>query len=461
MPTKFVACLLLIAGQLAGQGGSGRVSPASARSGTVSWTAADTILIGELSGGTLAASGARLRCTGLLQAHRVLKGDAVPGSQFSLAWEFEPTLPVNARAGVPLPPQYGLWMLERTVEGSLRPLRFPPPSNALGGYYVPFPPTQPSGSLAYTNEAPLDRKLAAELAAAMESIASTAGDNLNVKWTVPPSEGGGRLSESASRFQPLVRLLLSTGYSSAAPVFQYLSESSYPNLRSAGIVGRLRGGDAEAALALERDASRLADTVAMFDLSSTLMSFRWQDDLPAAHALARTALGDTQLPGLETVAAARVSSLRKMEFLPYLAVMLESPNTGNRDTALMGLCTMVRQTPIQPTDFGGLWKPEMQQYCPNHSPLQDPAEERVYLDFWRQWWADNREKVQADPNVPRPVAPARYFSNAAVAGERIPVPMTRRLGMFVNMAASFKRGREARRGLPRTNPLRVACWGLA
>jgi hypothetical protein len=141
-----------------------------------------------------------------------------------------------------------------------------------------------------------------------------------------------------------------------------------------------------------------------------------------------------------------VSYLQKIEFLPYLAVMLESPNTGNRDTALMGLCTMVRQTSIQPRDSGGLWKPDMQQYCPNHSPLQNPAEERVYLDFWKQWWADNREKIQADPNVPRPVAPARYFSNATVAGERITVPMTRRLRMFVNMADSLKRGREAQAG---------------
>jgi hypothetical protein len=350
-------------------------------------------------------------------------------------------------------------MLERTVEGSLRPLRFPSPGNALDGYYVSLPATQPYGRLAYGKEAPLDFKLAAELAAAMESIATTAGDDLNVKWTVPPSEGGGRLTESVVRYELLVRLLLATSYSAAAPVFQYLSESPYPNLRSAGIVGRLRGGDAEAAMALERDASQLADTVAMFDLSSTLMSFRWQDSLTAAHALARAALGETQLPGLESVVAGQVSYLQKTEFLPYLAVMLESPNTGNRDTALMGLCTILRRTSNQPRDFGGLWKPEMQQYCPNHSPLQDPAEERVYLDFWKQWWVDNREKIQADPNVPRPVAPARYFSKAPVAGERIPVPMTQRLQLFVNMAASLKRRREAQSGPSADKPVTGSVLG--
>jgi len=208
MPHMRALCLFAIAQLLAGQVRPGGPS-AGARPGTVSWEAADTILIGELTGGTLVASGARLRCTGFLQAHRVLKGDAGPGSQFSLAWEFEPMLPVIARARAPLPPQYGLWMLERTAEGSLRPLRSPMTSNALGGHYLPLPPTQPAGSLAYTKESPLDFKLAAELAAAMESIAVTAGDNLNVKSNVPPSEGGGRMTESASRFKPLLSLLLS------------------------------------------------------------------------------------------------------------------------------------------------------------------------------------------------------------------------------------------------------------
>lgn len=196
-------------------------------------------------------------------------------------------------------------------------------------------------------------------------------------------------------------------------------------------------------MALERDATRLADTIAMFDLSPSLMGFRWRDNLAAAHALARTALGETQLLGLETVAAARMPYLQGLEFIPYLAVMLESPNTGNRGAALMGLCMMLRQTSTQPSSFGRLWKPEMQQYCPNQSPRQAPAEERVYLDFWKQWWADNREKIQADPNVPRPVAPARYFSNARIAAEPVPVPMTQRFRMFVNRAASLERTREA------------------
>src|SRR5512141_2248956 len=122
MASKLVVGLFVVAGVLAGQVRSGNVSPPGATSGTVTWAAADIILVGELSGGALAASGTGLRCTGLLQAHRVLKGDASPGSQFSLAWEFEPMLPVNTKPGAPLPPLFGLWMLERTAEGSLRPL---------------------------------------------------------------------------------------------------------------------------------------------------------------------------------------------------------------------------------------------------------------------------------------------------------------------------------------------------
>jgi hypothetical protein len=438
---SFFALAALLAAQVAPS------APQPARSGNLPkgpWETADILVVGELSGATLTASGARMRCKGLLRVSRVLKGAFGSGEQFPLDWEFTPSAPLNLRTSSSLPPQNGLWALERTAEGSVRPLpfpQFPPQGTALGEYLLLLPENPPSGSLAYRPDAPLETKVASELAAGLESIVLTAGDQVNLQWITPTSGGRvARITEPAGRFRALLSSLATLDYTAAGPAYSYLSNSPDANLRAAGLLGRMRGGDDEAALAFEYNAPQLAGTVAILELSQSILPVPWQDRLAAAHALARAALGETELRSLETAVAGRLPSTRRPEFLPYLAVMLESPDSGVRSAAIFGMCSLLRATPPPWGSPGGLRNDSIWEHCPQSSP-RDAAEERPYLEFWKQWWASNREAIQADPAVPRPVVPTRYQVNAQLEDDRVQLPIEARFQILIGMVVSYQRMR--------------------
>jgi hypothetical protein len=446
-PHKLVGCLWLLAGLLAAQ-----VAPSGpASQGVVSgvpeypWKTADVVLVGELTGGILSASGARVRCNGMLQAHRVFKGDLAPGAQFPVAWEFVPGAPLNVKTAPSLSPQYGLWALERTADGVLRPLQFPqlsPQNSVLGTSLLEMPPARPSGRLAYPADATLHGKLASELAAGMESMAAADGDRLNPQPSPLPSGGVAlKFTQPVRRFQTLLTALTRLNYADAERVYRYLSASPLPELQGAGIAGLLRNADAEAALALERDAPRLANAVAIFEMPRILTGIPFADNPAAAHALARAALGETELRGLETRLPGLVSSTRSLEFLPYFVVMLESPNLDARNAALVGFCSLLRPSSLRPAPPGGYWKPEMQRYCPERS-LPDVAQQKVYVDLWKHWWDDNRQQIEADPAVPHPAVPARYRLNEQREDEYVQAPLELRFEILMREIVSFQRMRQ-------------------
>jgi hypothetical protein len=409
----------------------------------------------------LTASGVSLRCTGTLQVVRALKGEMLSGARTPLSWEFEPRGVSRVVAGSPVPPLYGLWALKR-AGGSLQPLQFnssPFDSAVLGRSFLPLPRTTPTGDLAYGQDVPAGAKIAAELGAAMENMAIAIMDRLRTEFQVMPAGGvSARPIQAAdagpiSLFQALLRALSDLRDADTAPVYKYLSVSPYPDLQMTGIAGRLRSGDAEAALQLERSAPLLNHTVAFSEIPGSLGRFPWRDSPAAALALARTAVGETELAGLELSVAGGLARSGRLEYLPYLAVMLGSPNMGVREAAIGGICSLLRPSTRARGASGGLWRPEMQQFCSVDSPpLRDTAEERPYLDYWTQWWAANQERIPTDPAVPRPVAPGRYLSARRVEVVRKTVLADRRFEIFFRELDAFRNAKKARAAATGTQP---------
>ena len=96
---------------------------------------------------------------------------------------------------------------------------------------------------------------------------------------------------------------------------------------------------------------------------------------------------------------------------------------------------MLTPTPSPRGLRGGLRDDSIWENCPQRLP-RDAAEERPYLEFWKQWWTSNREAIQADPAVPRPVAPTRYRVNAKLEDDRVQLPIEARFPVFISMVVS-------------------------
>ena len=140
------------------------------------------------------------------------------------------------------------------------------------------------------------------------------------------------------------------------------------------------------------------------------------------------AIGETPLPGIEGGAAFQLASTRSPEFLPYLIVMLDSPNPNTRELALMSFCRLLRDQT--------LWAAEMPGYCPNRVPFNDPQAEQKDIRFWKEWWQNHRVEIAKTVTLPNASAPARYNIVEKTDWQMVEVPMEVRFLSVLNMAGS-------------------------
>jgi hypothetical protein len=124
-----------------------------------------------------------------------------------------------------------------------------------------------------------------------------------------------------------------------------------------------------------------------------------------------------------------LASTRNPEFLPYLMVMLESPNAGTRDATLMAFCQLLRDQKF--------WMAEMAEYCPNHSPLNDAATEQKDIRFWKDWWQAQRVEIAKAFTLPTVLAPTRYNVVEKSGWQMVEAPMEIRFMALLNMVRSF------------------------
>lgn len=399
----------------------------SAHSG---WSFTDTlqtatdVLVGDIVSGSAVDDGSQVSVKATLRVVRVLGGDAAAGSDLAIQWQYRPTLLESPAVTSTVPKVRGLWFFRR-AEGRLQALQADAMMPSLGGFYLPAG----DAPRYYSPNSPLPYKIACEIAPVIEDLVARHGDDLGPHAPQAPVAGAPPAwARTVAQFNALTMALQGLG-KSAAEAYTYFSSLPDPKLKLFGIQGRLATGDASALLDLEKNFAVVARAFNSGSMPMTSMGIDVRADLPAAHALGRLAIGETPVPGIEGGAASQLASTRSPEFLPYLIVMLGSPSPGTRDVTLMSFCQLLRDQKF--------WTAEMSGYCPNHAPLNDPAEEQKDIRFWKEWWQTHRADIAKTVTLPNVVVPARYNAPENTAWQPAQVPMEIRFMSLLNLAGSL------------------------
>jgi hypothetical protein len=385
-------------------------------------TATD-VLVTDIVSGSAIDEGSQVSVKAVLRVVRVLGGNAAPGSNLAIQWQYRPMPLESPSVTSTVPKVRGLWFFRR-AEGNLQPLQANVMMPSLGGFYLPAS----DAPRYYGESASLPYKIACEIAPVIEDLVARHGGDLGPHAPQAPVGGAPpQWMQTVTQFNALTMALQRLG-KAAAEAYAYFSALPDPKLKLVGIQGRLETGDASALLDLEKNLATLAPALNRGSMPMTSMGIDVRENLPAAHALGRLAVGETSLPGIEGGAASQLASTRSLEFLPYLIVMLGSPNPGTRDLALMSFCPLLRNQRF--------WTPEMPGYCPSRAPLNDPAAEQKDIRFWNEWWQTHRVEIAKTVTLPNVSAPARYSVPQNTGWQPVEVPMEIRFMSLLSMAGS-------------------------
>ena len=389
------------------------------------WSFSDTlqtasdVLVADITSGSAADNGSQVTVKATLHAVRVLSGDINAGADLVVEWHYRPNPGESPAVTTKVPLARGLWFLRKDSNGALEPMQAGMMS-PMGNSFLPLGASAPS----YADGEPLQTKVAREIAAALEELATEHAAALAPR---PPERTV--WSNPRAQYQSLTVALQAIDQAAAMEVYQSLSMLPDPNLKALGIFGRLRAGDAAVIFELERNlATVLSANRALETHPVSLNGLNLRGNLAAAHALARIALSDPTIPGLDGELALVLARTRSAEMLPYLMVMLGSPEPGIRDSALMSFGFLLGPMP----DPSALWEPEMAGYCPMGSPVNDREIEQKDIQFWTQWWESHREEIAKTVALPTAAAPARYGAARREEGE---IPIEIRFEFLLHMAA--------------------------
>ena len=389
------------------------------------WSFSDTlqtasdVLVADITSGSAADNGSQVTVKATLHAVRVLSGDINAGADLVVEWHYRPNPGESPAVTTKVPLARGLWFLRKDSNGALEPMQAGMMS-PMGNSFLPLGASAPS----YADGEPLQTKVAREIAAALEELATEHAAALAPR---PPERTV--WSNPRAQYQSLTVALQAIDQAAAIEVYQSLSMLPDPNLKALGIFGRLRAGDAAVIFELERNlATVLSANRALETHPVSLNGLNLRGNLAAAHALARIALSDPTIPGLDGELALVLARTRSAEMLPYLMVMLGSPEPGIRDSALMSFGFLLGPMP----DPSALWEPEMAGYCPMGSPVNDREIEQKDIQFWTQWWESHREEIAKTVALPTAAAPARYGAARREEGE---IPIEIRFEFLLHMAA--------------------------
>ncbi len=388
---------------------------------------ANDVLVADITAGSAVDTGSQFTVQATLNTVRILRGDIAPGTDFTLQWHYRPRPRESPAVTTKVLHTRGLWFLRKNPDGGLEPMQAGVLMAPMGGSFLPLGSSAPS----YADDEPLQAKIAREIGAALEDlVAEHSADldsprrELNANRTVPA------WIDAGAQYQSLTMALQSLHRAAAGEVYQLLSTLPDPHLKTLGIFGRLGAGDTAAVPELEKNLPTVLSASAgvhAYPFPPFLGSLDLKNDLPAAHALARIALSDTTIQGLDGNLAFALVRTRSPEMLPYLIVMLQSPNPGIRGSALMGFCQLLGPMPT-PT---ALWSPEMAGYCPNGWPINDRELERKDIQFWTGWWESHRDQIAKTVALPDVTPPARYSGAVRQSPE---IPRELRFEVLVHMA---------------------------
>jgi hypothetical protein len=337
---------------------------------------ADLIVVGTAGGAFQASPAASFS----LQVSRVIKGDTtLAGSVIPIHWSggtasARETGATMDAAGI------GLWFLQRS-SGDWALLPVFQGSVPLGMTFFPASASPVLSAYAYDPAAPLSDKVASEISSAIEGAN---GYHLQLY-----ALHYGLLDQLQS---PVVALL-----------YQRMSNSTSTQQRILGLSGLIRGGSGTALIAAAEGAASFGSYPT--ETSVLLLSIRdhFRPTEPSAVAALGQTAADFANPSLafREAAAHALAAIHSVTTLPYLATLLDAPETELRVEAIGGIGAFANGLPVQIAagvpSLAHLQLPPAAPYRTGDTmvnfALGSQAIERneaSYLLFWKQWWSQHR-----------------------------------------------------------------------
>jgi hypothetical protein len=339
---------------------------------------ASDVVVADIISGAGVDDGTQVTVHATIRVVRVLSGGLAPGAELPITWRYKPTFESPAvTSKVAL--ERRLFFLKNR-EALRAGLGFHVPAGAAPRYY-------PAA-------APLQYKIACEVAPLIEEILSHHSADLVVPspMRIPPP--GSPEVATRLRYYDLTMTVQALDSAATKEIYADFSTRPEPYLKAFGIAGRLGNRDASALFDLEKDVAVVAPIFDSGVVPLFVPGLDLPNDLPAARALARLAVGETAVSGVESGAPMNLAWTHQAEFLPYFVVMLGSPSPLTRGMTLTALCPLLKGGP--------LWNPEMTDHCPNRAGSAPGPNEQSDIRYWTAWWQERRAEF---PEV-RP--PARY-----------------------------------------------------
>lgn len=410
------------------------------------WSPDSAVVVADLVQGQSHEQNGRASVRATLIIRRTLQGRPQPGDVLAVAWDYSALgLPTLSETHTVVSGT-GLWVLN--PNGSAwhpRPLTnsFP---GTMGGVVLPVPAGALAPAFTYSPEAATATKFASELAASLAEVAEQQGDALN-PYHSPDEYSYGSTAEQ-TWFAERATLLRVLPAESTRQVFRTLAASPLPHLQMIGIAGMLDQSDPAALPALERNFAALARTRFALDVAGTLNPELLRLDADAPATLGRLALSETVFPELERSAPFLLASTHRLQVLPYLMAMLESPSFLQRWTTVRGLCELLQPIDRNPPELQALWdNGAMSSQCLGERVPPDDAQAEAVFRFWRAWWVSTLPRLQSATGLAAVAPPERYRSGpfsrpverAAFTREQWLVMCARNYGSWLREPAERKK----------------------
>ena len=419
-----VLVLVLLAGAAAVRG-QGVISSHSGWSIQDTLETAPAIVVATVAESDCADTGTQESCRATLRVLRNLKGAIAPRAVVPVRWDYRPTPLDEPEPARRVPEVTAMWFLRPAADGGHEAL-VASGIGPDGGVYLRVPDGQPGGDLFYTGDAAPEYKIAREAAAALVAAAPAAGMQLGREARFAPGSPEARKGAlDRIYFDALAGVLRDLPFASTAVVYAFLSGSPSANLMATGLAGRLRAGDACALIELERELPRLSATPAMRDIGTSVGALSLKNQPAAAQALARLALSEIEVPGLEGLAPMLLAGTNSFEFLPTLAAMLHSPDSFVRGSAWLAVCNLLR-----PAKFRDA---AMAENCPENPPSELGAREQENIRFWIEWWQTSRPQIPELAGLRDVPLPVRYARAEERPVQVLEVPAEERFFSLVSM----------------------------
>ncbi|MEO8662432.1 MAG: hypothetical protein ABI693_28480 [Bryobacteraceae bacterium] len=369
------------------------------------WSFSDTlqtatdVVVADVTGGESVDTGSQVKVTATVHIVRVVKGNLPLDSTLSLAFTYSPSPGEGPEMTTKVSLIRALFFLEQQAGQGYRPLQASPGFFPMGAMMVPVS----HALIVYEPDSTLNARLAREYELALKELVTThQADFAQDRWirysggTLPP------FAVARSQFEGLVQGLTQLEPDSLA-VYRSLSESPQTILRILGLTGRLHHGDVTALAEIEKDLPQFTRTMESHRFTLGMIGLKLADNPEAAHTLARIALADPTLPNFETALGNALAQMRSLEFMPYAILLLDSSDAFVRAISLVAACQILQNSQSE------LWTASMQQHCPDQSPPNDLSLHQSNIQFWKDWWVPQRERLAKLMTLPDPRPPVRWL----------------------------------------------------